>query len=164
MNDDQHDRDPGHLPADHAGHRPLPGLGPLESAIMRALWDTSQPLKVIEVSERLSYPRDPAYTTVMTVLTILCRKDLARRRRYGRAWRYAPALSCDDYLTQRVRDLVTLARDPEAVVRNALSGPERMPRPRQPLTGSAGDPAALAPVGGGRSYASSPRQFGGAPE
>jgi len=121
MNDDQHDHDSGHLPAEHAGIRPLPGLGPLESAIMLTLWDTSEPLKVARVAERLAYPRDPAYTTVMTVLTILCRKDLASRRRNGRAWLYAPTLSRDDYLTQRVRDLVTLAHDPEAVVRNALA-------------------------------------------
>ena len=120
MNDDQHDRDRCHLPSEHAVSRPLPGLGPLESAIMLALWDTPEPLKVIEVSERLAYPRDLAYTTVMTVLTILCRKDLVCRYRNGRAWRYASTLSRDDYLTQRVRDLVTLARDPEAVMRNAL--------------------------------------------
>jgi BlaI family transcriptional regulator, penicillinase repressor len=125
MNSDQHHYDRDHLPAEHAVSRPLPGLGPLESAIMRALWDTSEPLKVSEVTERLAYPRDLAYTTVMTVLTILCRKGLARRDRNGRAWRYAPTLSRDDYLTQRVRDLVTLARDPEAVVRNALAQPER---------------------------------------
>jgi predicted transcriptional regulator len=125
MNGDQHHYDRDHLPAEHAVSRPLPGLGPLESAIMRALWDTSEPLKVSEVTERLAYPKDLAYTTVMTVLTILCRKDLARRHRNGRAWRYVPTLSRDDYLTQRVRDLVTLARDPEAVIRNALAQPER---------------------------------------
>ncbi len=125
MNNDQHHRDRGHLPSEDAVSRPLPGLGPLESAIMLTLWDAPGPLKVSEVTERLAYPRDLAYTTVMTVLTILCRKDLARRHRNGRAWRYAPTLSRDDYLTQRVRDLVTLAHDPEAVVRNALAEPER---------------------------------------
>jgi predicted transcriptional regulator len=125
MNDDQHHRDRGHLPSEPAVSRPLPGLGPLESAIMVTLWDTPEPLKVTEVTGRLAYPRDLAYTTVMTVLTILCRKDLARRHRNGRAWLYTPTLSHDDYLTQRVRDLVTLARDPEAVVRNALAEPER---------------------------------------
>jgi predicted transcriptional regulator len=119
------DDDRRRLPPGHAVNRPLPGLGPLESAIMCALWDTPEPLKVTGVTERLAYPRDLAYTTVMTVLTILCRKDLARRRRNGRAWLYAPTLSRDDYLAQRVRDLVTFAHDPEAVVRHALAGPER---------------------------------------
>lgn len=125
MNDDQRHRDRGHLPSEPVVSRPLPGLGPLESAIMLTLWDTPEPLRVTEVTGRLAYPRDLANTTVMTVLTILCRKDLAHRHRNGRAWLYAPTLSHDDYLTQRVRDLVTLARDPEAVVRNALAEPER---------------------------------------
>ncbi len=124
MNDDQHHSDQAQLLPGQPEGRPLPGLGPLESAIMLTLWDTPEPLKVTEVTARLEYKRDLAYTTVMTVLTILCRKDLARRHLNGRAWRYAPALSRDDYLTQRVRDLVTLARDPEAVVRRALAGPE----------------------------------------
>ncbi|HCU91634.1 MAG TPA: hypothetical protein DHU96_02295 [Actinobacteria bacterium] len=124
MNDDQHHRDHGDLPSEHPVSRPMPGLGPLESAIMLTLWDTSEPLKVTEVTKRLAYPRDLAYTTVMTVLTILCRKDLARRHRNGRAWLYAPTLSRDDYLTQRVRDLVALARDPETVMRNALTEPQ----------------------------------------
>jgi predicted transcriptional regulator len=122
MNDVQHHSSNGHLPSAQPATRPLPGLGPLESAIMLTLWGTPEPLKVSEVTGRLAYPRDLAYTTVMTVLTILCRKDLARRRRQGQAWRYTPALSRDDYLTQRVRDLITLAGDPEAVLRNALVG------------------------------------------
>ncbi len=125
MNDDQDHRDNGHPPSEHVVSQPLPGLGPLESAIMLALWETREALKVTQVAERLTYPREPAYTTVMTVLTILCRKNLARRHRSGRAWLYTPTLSRDDYLTQRVRDVVTHARDPEAVVRTALAGPKR---------------------------------------
>jgi predicted transcriptional regulator len=124
MNDDQH-LDHTHLPSERPGAPSLPGLGPLESAIMLTLWDTPEPLKAADVTRRLAYPRDLAYTTVMTVLTILCRKDLARRHRSGRAWLYSPTLSRDDYLTQRVRDLVTLARDPEMVMRNALTQPHR---------------------------------------
>ena len=122
MNDHQYHRDHDQLPAEYPVHRPLPGLGPLESAIMLALWDTPAPLNVAQISRRLDYPREPAYTTVMTVLTILCRKNLARRHRNGRAWFYEPTLSRDGYLAQRVRDLVTLARDPEAMVRSALAG------------------------------------------
>ncbi len=125
MHDNHHYRTTVQRPAGHPVGRSLPGLGPLESAIMLALWETREALKVTEVAERLTYPREPAYTTVMTVLTILCRKNLARRHRSGRAWLYTPTLSRDDYLTQRVRDVVTHARDPEAVVRNALAGPKR---------------------------------------
>ncbi len=122
MNVDQQHSDHDQLPAECAVSRPMPGLGPLESAIMRALWDTPAPLKVMEITERLDYPREPAYTTVMTVLTILCRKNLACRHRNGRAWLYRPTLSRDGYLAQRVRELVMHARDPEAMMRSALTG------------------------------------------
>jgi predicted transcriptional regulator len=136
MNDDQDRPNRGHLSPENPANRPLPGLGPLESAIMLTLWDTPKPLKVREVTGRLAYSRDVAYTTVMTVLTILCRKDLAHRQRHGQAWLYAPTLSHDDYLTQRVRDLITLARDPEAVVRNALAGQGQAGCPPVPPTES----------------------------
>ena len=124
MNDDQHHSEHSQLRTEPAASPALPGLGPLESAIMLTLWDATEPLKVTEVTRRLAYPRDLAYTTVMTVLTILCRKHLARRYRSGRAWMYTSTLSHDDYLTERVRDLITHARDPEAVVRNAMAEPE----------------------------------------
>ena len=47
----------------------VPGLGPLESAIMTVIWDAGQSLSVRVVRERLDYQaadgEDPAYTTVM---------------------------------------------------------------------------------------------------
>lgn len=52
----------------------VPGLGPLESAIMTAVWDAAQPLIVGAARERLDYRASsggvPAYTTVMTVMNI----------------------------------------------------------------------------------------------
>jgi predicted transcriptional regulator len=108
--------------SEYGGKRPtVPGLGPLESAVMLSLWDASRPLKVAEVGERLDYHKEPAYTTVMTILNILCRKGLARRLRIGRAWRYTPALSRDDYLAQQVRDLISFARNPTRVIQHALT-------------------------------------------
>lgn len=120
MNTGQHDGSPGDRPSVHAACRPVPGLGPLEGAIMITLWDADGPLKVAQVARRLEYERELAYSTVMTVLIILCSKDLVRRRRDGYAWQYTAAFSRDDYLTQQVRALVAIARDPGSVVRNAL--------------------------------------------
>lgn len=74
--------------------RPRADLGDLESAVMSALWEAdTQPLRVREVLDRLDRTPAPAYTTVMTVLDRLAKKDLAVRERDGRAWRYRPAQS-----------------------------------------------------------------------
>jgi predicted transcriptional regulator len=66
-------------------------FGQLEGAIMDVIWSQDRPLLVREVRERLHYSRPVAYTTVMTVMTILHGKGVLRREKYGRAWRYWPA-------------------------------------------------------------------------
>jgi predicted transcriptional regulator len=66
-------------------------FGQLESAIMDVIWSQRRPLLVREVRERLQYGRPVAYTTVMTVMTILHGKGVLRREKHGRAWRYWPA-------------------------------------------------------------------------
>lgn len=67
----------------------VPGLGRLESAIMTAIWDAGRPLSVRVVRERLNYQaangEDPAYTTVMTVMTVLA--DALSAARSGAAGR-----------------------------------------------------------------------------
>lgn len=65
-------------------------FGQLESAIMDVVWSQDRPLLVREVRDRLDYARPVAYTTVMTVMTILHGKGVLRREKQGRAWRYWP--------------------------------------------------------------------------
>jgi predicted transcriptional regulator len=72
----------------------MPHLGELERSVMNVLWDAPEPRTVREVMDSLG-ERDLAYTTVMTVLDRLGAKDMVRRERDGRAFRYAPALSRD---------------------------------------------------------------------
>ncbi|WP_265442855.1 BlaI/MecI/CopY family transcriptional regulator [Flexivirga meconopsidis] len=74
--------------------RPVPSLGELESAVMDQLWQLPDDgsLSVREVQERLA-GRDLAYTTVMTVLDRLAKKQLVDRERVGRAWHYRPVAS-----------------------------------------------------------------------
>lgn len=78
-------------------------MGELEQAVLEALWDLDASRRDSdtpdghgasgrEVHERL-VGRDLAYTTVMTVLDRLVRKDLVVRQRDGRAFRYAPRLT-----------------------------------------------------------------------
>ncbi len=66
-------------------------MGELEQAVLETLWDLGS-ASGREVHERLA-GRDLAYTTVMTVLDRLARKDVVVREREGRAFRYAPRRS-----------------------------------------------------------------------
>lgn len=71
---------------------PSTSLGDLERAVMDVLWDADDALTVREVHDQLS-SRGLAYTTVMTVLDRLAKKDVATRERDGRMWRYTAATS-----------------------------------------------------------------------
>jgi predicted transcriptional regulator len=66
----------------------MPRLGELERSVMNVLWDAPAPLTVRDVL-------DLAYTTIMTVLDRLGAKEMVRRERDGRAFRYAPQLTRD---------------------------------------------------------------------
>lgn len=75
-----------------------PRLGDLERVVMDRLWESTVAggdgfagVTVREVHEALEKDREIAYTTVMTVLDRLAKKDLVTRERDGRAWRYLPA-------------------------------------------------------------------------
>ncbi|RNM15908.1 BlaI/MecI/CopY family transcriptional regulator [Nocardioides pocheonensis] len=69
-------------------------LGDLERSVMESLWDAGDAWRTVrEVHDVLARDRDIAYTTVMTVLDRMARKDLVEREREGRAWRYRPSQS-----------------------------------------------------------------------
>lgn len=84
----------------------MTSLGSLEQAIMTVLWEEApaggRGLTVREVLDRLT-DRDPAYTTVMTVLTRLAAKGLTERTRDGRAWRYTPVRTRESLTAQAMR-------------------------------------------------------------
>ena len=110
--------------------RPVPGLGPLESAIMTAVWTARRPLTVSDARERLDYRTsnggDPAYTTVMTVMNILWRKGLLSRAKdlldgHPRAWWYEARVTREDHLAAVVRRTLECASDPTAVMRRAYA-------------------------------------------
>lgn len=72
-------------------------LGDLERAVMEELWGTAdahpEGRTVREVHDSIGVERGLAYTTLMTVLDRMAKKDLVERERDGRAWRYRPASS-----------------------------------------------------------------------
>ena len=91
-------------------------LGELEAAVMDVLWRAQGPLKVREVLERLDTGRVLAYTTVMTVLDNLHRKDWVTRERDGKAYRYLPAASRAEAAANSLREVLDGSGDPEAVL------------------------------------------------
>jgi len=87
-----------------------PRLGDLERVVMEHLWDAASlagpafgGATVREVLDRFRGEREIAYTTVMTVLDRLAKKDLVTRERDGRAWRYFPADTREALTAQTMR-------------------------------------------------------------
>ena len=58
---------------------------------MNVVW-TKAPVTAREVCDRLTGPKERAYTTIMTTLDRLHRKGLLAREKTGLAWSYTPTL------------------------------------------------------------------------
>ena len=87
------------------------GFGDLEAVIMDRLWTWNRPTTVREVLDDLQTYRDIAYTTVLTVMDNLHRKGALTREKDGRAWRYLPARSRDDYAAELLSSVLDEAGD-----------------------------------------------------
>ena len=79
-------------------------LGSLESRLMDALWGSAAELSVQEVCDALDAQDN--YKTVMTVLNRLVEKGLLERRLDGRAYRYHPHVSRQQFLQSAAHDTV----------------------------------------------------------
>ncbi len=86
-------------------------LGELERAVMDHLWAAGEPQTVRQVHEALSAQRDLAYTTVMTVLQRLARKNLVSQIRDDRAHQYAPVHGRDELVAGLMVDALDQAAD-----------------------------------------------------
>lgn len=98
------------------------GFGELEAEIMDRVWARGSPTTVREVYEDLRGQRDSAYTTVMTVMGILCTKGYLTRQRHGRAWRYEATATREQYAAQLMREVLNQGQDTEAVLTHFLTG------------------------------------------
>ena len=93
------------------------GFGELESAIMDRLWARGAPATVREVLTDLRPGRELAYNTVLTVMDNLYKKGWLEREPDGRAYRYTPTTSREEYGARLMRDALDEAGDPaEALV------------------------------------------------
>ena len=70
---------------------------------MDRLWSHGEPATVREVFGDLRRVRELAYTTVMTVMDNLHRKGWLTRQLEGRAYRYRPASTREEYYARLMR-------------------------------------------------------------
>ncbi|MEV5708879.1 BlaI/MecI/CopY family transcriptional regulator [Actinoallomurus sp. NPDC052274] len=94
----------------------MPRFGELEAAIMEVMWSADKAITVRDVRDRLGREPTPAYNTVLTVTEILYRKGWLAREKHGRAFRYWPAGSRDDYTAQLVAEALDSAQDRAAAL------------------------------------------------
>jgi BlaI family transcriptional regulator, penicillinase repressor len=88
--------------------RPAPHPTALELEILQVLWRRG-PSSVGEVRDAMAGTRDLAYTSIMTVMTIMTRKGYLVRRRAGRAFIYQTKVSEKGTIRGIVGDLVRRA-------------------------------------------------------
>lgn len=103
------------------------GFGELEQAIMDTVWRAEGPLTVREVlgalnDERAADGRPLAYNTVQTVVEILHRKGWLARAKDGRAFRYRPTRTREDYAASLIDQVWETGADRTATVVRLLDG------------------------------------------
>ena len=92
------------------------GFGDLEAVVMQTMWRRDEPASVRQIFEELAEDRSIAYTTVMTVMDNLHRKGFLDRQMVGRAWRYQPSATREEYTARLMRDALHDAGDPLAAL------------------------------------------------
>jgi len=98
------------------------GFGELESRVMQRLWDAPEGSTVREVRDALAGEHPVAYTTVMTVLDTLHRKGWLQRELDGRAYRYTPATSREQYTADLMGEALQASSDRSATLVAFLDG------------------------------------------
>jgi predicted transcriptional regulator len=92
------------------------GFGELEAVLMDRIWERGGPVTVRELFDELRRERPIAYTTVMSTMDNLHRKGWLARDKDGKAYRYTPVASRDEYSARLMREAMAEAGDTEAVL------------------------------------------------
>ena len=92
------------------------GFGDLEAVIMDRAWERGEPVTVRELFEELAAERTIAYTTVMSTMDNLHRKGWLDRVREGKAYRYTPTASREEYSVGLMREALADGGDAEVVL------------------------------------------------
>jgi predicted transcriptional regulator len=91
-------------------------LGDLEEQVMRRVWARGQLVTVRDIVTDLQHDRQVAYTTVMTVMGNLHRKGWLARHADGRAYRYRPLVSAEEYSAAQMRHALAASSDRPAAL------------------------------------------------
>lgn len=93
----------------------MTGLGSLERAVMDVMWSAGAAMSVHDLVAELS-DREPAYTTVLTVITNLHTKGFVGREKVGRAYRYFPLQTLEEATSRTLRQVLDASGDSAAVL------------------------------------------------
>ncbi|MCZ4103232.1 BlaI/MecI/CopY family transcriptional regulator [Streptomyces sp. H39-C1] len=93
--------------------------GELESEVLAALWAVGEPVAAGIVREQVT--GDPAYTTVLTILSRLHDKGLVTREKAGRGYLYAPVRDEAGHAAAGMRELLEHGGDRAAVLARFVS-------------------------------------------
>lgn len=96
------------------------GMGQLEAEILTILWSEGGWLTPRVVLERLDSDPPVVYSTAMTILRRLWKKGTLERRRVGKAYEYRPLRDEGEQTADRMVELLSAARDPDAALAHFL--------------------------------------------
>jgi len=80
-------------------------LGELQLQVMEVVWRLGR-ATVAEAHQAIAAERKIAYTTVLTTMRALERRGMLSHETVGKAYRYAPVVSREEYTRTRVNQLV----------------------------------------------------------
>lgn len=107
-------------------------LGELQLEVMKVVWEVGD-ATAAEVHERLRGHRPVAYTTVLSTLRNLERRGMLDHRVEGKAHRFFPRITRDEFTRHSVRQLVSrlFAGRPEELLSHLLGDGDIGDRERQ---------------------------------
>jgi len=91
-------------------------FGDLEAVIMDRVWDREEAVTVREIFDELAEERTIAYTTVLSTMDNLHRKNWLQRERSGKAYLYTPAMSREERSARLMRDAFDSGGDTDMVL------------------------------------------------
>jgi predicted transcriptional regulator len=91
-------------------------FGDLEAVIMDRVWDREEAVTVREVFDELAEERRIAYTTVLSTMDNLHRKDWLQRVRSGKAYLYTPSMTREERSARLMRDAFESGGDTDMVL------------------------------------------------
>ena len=113
------------------------GFGELEADVIDRIWKREEDVatSVREIYEEMSTERNIAYTTVMSTMDNVHTKGWLSRERDGKAYRYRPTLTREEYSAKLMREALDGGGHPELVLTHFIEqmGTEESESIRQAL-------------------------------